>query len=845
MTTQQKEFRFAGVRCINADPSRYPQADGLANSFATALGQYEGVGYVLLRRRDVAALDPTSTFELEIKTVDESGQAGGGATTLKIAGLHIERAVKIGGGADGDDNAVFLVKIVDKRFLLNRWSSTVRQFNQRSWSGGNQTGGFDEKWIRETIKGPVTPWKVSEIVGQLWGDLGGIAGAVPAFPTDTYGRVKVDQIAPPDNLHFLGQNAWAAIHFVLHQVGLTTALGVDGKFEIVEFGGDQDLSSLNLTRVVYSAERWSGGTTFAPETIEVVFPTQYDDYGSELDTEPWSNFATTVSAYRYAVKVGGNGPVAGTKLVLWDTLRAIRRHGSWQIDNLADVQNRAVEIATAWLLNHVQIPAGAPSGWRSSGDRAHGVFSGVVPARLGPMVKAIIWRDYGRDPNAGNGDGLVTELIRFPGYAKPARFFEPGSSTGEPRTFKGIGFEWDDRQAAEHVDGLDFGRPTFPNYPRLPNIVKVVGFRSDPKCCVNTPDDGESDKRWASPVDPYKRLFGGVVHRYDAAAGGLVALEACWVYFPNYSASGCFRVEPNFFYYARLSGQETSIINGRKLPLYVAVSQVRPLPSYQHSCAYAPDSYTQTEYGENQGACDVRHVQVDKAASLSLYRNTLATGCCVPSVTLSIKGSPYPCAVFWTDETTKTPKWTVSPRMKTAQFKAGIELGGDKDNPSFWLIPNGEQKWKTPVLPPEGSESHIYAQFVNGGCVQLAWGARGVTASAVLLRDVWVEDCEVNVTIYGGGCTIYPEDGHECYCYAVCDPITATATCDVTLGKDLCVVRTSRGIVTQLCEAVPGPSSSTVECNVKHCKPLDQCSPLKEKADGSQACCEDQATQGQ
>lgn len=836
MTAQQKEFRFAGFRCVVADPVRYPQADGLANSFATAVGPHEGIGHVLMRRKDIASLSPTDTFSLEIKTVD-NGDAGG-AATLKIDELHIDRAVKVGGGADGDDNAVFLVRIVDKRFLLDRWSSTIRQFNQRSFAGGMQTGSFDEKWIRETIKGPETPWRVSEIVGQLWADLGGVAGGVPAFPVDTDGKIKVDKIAPPDNLHFTGQSAWAAIHLVLHQVGLTTALGNDGKFSIVEFGGAQDLSALNLTRPVYSAERWSGGTTFAPETIEVVFPFQYDDFGAELDTEPWSNFMTTVAAYRYAVKVGATGPVKGTKLVLWDTLRAMRAHGSWQIANLTDLQDRALAIATAWLLNHVQIPAGAPSSWRSSGDRAHGIFSGIVAASLGPAVKAIIWRDYGRDA-ADGGDGLVTELIRFPGYPKPARFF--GGGAGELRSFKGIGFDWDDRQAAEHIDGLDFGRPTFPSYPRVANIVKVVGFRNDPKCCVQTPDDGGAAKNWAAPLDPYRRLFGGVVHRYDAAQGGLVALEACWVYFPDYPS--CNKVEPNSYHYARLSGQETSIINGRKLPLYVAVSQIRPLASFQHACLYAPDTPSQVEFASDYGACDVRHVQVDKASSLSLYRNTLASGCCSPSVTLSIKGSSYPCAVFWTDEATKTPKWTVSPKMKTAQFKAGIELGDGNDAKSFWLIPNGTEKWKTPVLPPPGSESHLYAQFVNGGCVQLAWGARGVTASAVLLRDVWIEDCHVNVTVYGGGCTIYPEDGHDCYCYAVCDPITATATCDIELGKELCVINTSRGIVTQLCDAVPGPSSSTVECNVKHCKPLDPCSPLAENQQGKQACCEDQGTQ--
>lgn len=813
-----KEIRFAGRRCITNDPTRYPQAEGKANAFATGIGPFSGVGYVLMRRVDLFDLDAGAEHSLTFSTSE-----GGASQTMTFSRLVIDKAVKVGGGADNDDDAGFLVRLVDRRWHLCRFSATFRQFNVRSWSGGAPLY-FDEKYLRETIKAPETPWKNSEIVEFLWSDCG-FAGALPAFPVDAFGRPLIDAVAPVENLHFNGKNAWIALHDVLHQIGWTTALDHEtGDFSFVQLGGDQDLSALSNNRVVYNAERFSGGTTYAPETIVVAFPIHYDDYGSERDTEVGGNFVTSFSAFQFSIPTGASQAVAGSRMVVWDSTRAVRRHGSWMIDNAAELFDRSLAITLGYLGNNAQGTI------QSSGDRAHTLFSGVEPeARLGSKIKALIVRDYGRDPTKGMGDGLVVELLRHPGTPLgEAMLAERDGGCGE-RTFIGLGFEFSDRTIIEHQDGLDYARPTFPNYPRLPNVVKLTKFKTDDSCCVET--ESGDERIWAIPYDPIKRLFGGVVHRYDAASG-FESLEECWLYFPNHP-SDVFRIEPNAFYYARLSGQETSIVDGRKLPLYVATSHVRVLPSWSNECLYLPDGTNGEEFTHGFGACDVKTIAVDATTSLALYRRTLPDGDgeedsadkCKPSVAIAIKGSDCPEAVFFTPADSKVPKWTVSPKMKTAKFKSGIEIGdADVDGgASVWLLPGGaSQKIKIPDNVPASIDRHIFASAVDGECIQTSWGDRGVTADHEFVENVSISYSGGTVWLYG-----------DCGCYLYQDPLT------ISLLVEKCPIETSRGIVVQLCDETPSGDSPSVVCDVKHCRPLDPCDPPTASSDGSLTCCED------
>lgn len=814
MTDQGKEIRFAGRRCVTMDPSRYPQAAQKANAYATSIGPHSGLGYVVMLRRDLADLDPAGAFDLTFTVSDD-----GNASTVTFKDLVIDVATKIGGGADNYDEAAYLVRLVDKRWHLTRWTTAFRRFNVRSWAGG-EPNYFDEKWIRETIAAPLTPWKNSEIISQLWGDLG-FAGPLPAFPVNALGRPRIDDIAPIENLHFNGVSAWTAIHDVLHQVGYTTAINHEkGVFEFVELGADQNLAFTN-DRVIYNADRYSGGTTYAPERITVAFPTRYDDYGSERDTEPSGNWCSTWAAYAVTLPTGAQNAIAGTHLTLWDPTSAVRRHGSWAIDNAGDLMNRAVAIISGYLQNNAQ---GVPS----SGDRAHTLYQGLQPAaRCGPQIKALIVRDYGRDATRGVGDGLVTELMRHPGWPEPAEHFAAG---GE-RLMSGLGFGFSDRSVIEHRDGLDLQRPTWPSYPRLPNLIKLTKYEISSECCVSTEEvsEGEEDpgdaKPWALVWDPVKKLFGGVLHRYDAASG-FTALEEVWLYFPNYD-SGKFKIEPDAFYFARLSGQETSARDGRKLPLYVASSHIRALPSWSNECLSLPDSGVEFEHGK--GACDVKTLAVDASTSLALYRREPADDKCRPSVGIAIKGSPYPCSVFWTGPDSKVPKWTVSPRMKTAQFRSGIELGGacgeasESDSPSTWLLPGAQaQKIKTPSNSPTAPAALLAK--TSGDCVETEWGPEGLTAEHNFVDNVVINYAGGTVWMYG-----------DCDCYIYQSPLV------ITLDVTKCPVKSDRGIVVQICDETPdGSGGGSGDCgNVMHCKPLDPCNP---PADGD-ACCSSTSTE--
>lgn len=832
----EKEIRFGNFQVVVNDPARYPQAVGKANAFATAIGPHSGLGYVLMKRSDLAQLDAGQSYDLKFTVSD-----GGNQSTTTFSDLVVDVGVKVGGGADGDDDSIYLVRLVDRRWHLTRYTSTFRRFNVRSWAGGEQLRYFDEKWIRETIKAPLTPWKNSEIVAFLWSDLG-FAGPLPAFPTNDQGRPKIDDVSPVENVHFNGVSAWTALHDVLHQIGWTTALDHEkGAFNFVELGSRQDLSKLSNDAVVYSADRYSGGTTYAPERITVAFPTRYDDYGSERDTEVQSNWSTSWAAYAITLPTGATQAIAGSNLTIWDSTTAIRKHASWQIDNPGDLFSRALAIMLGYLGNNAQGTA------QSSGDRAHTIVSGVeTAARLGSRLKAIVVRDYGRDPNRGDGDGLVTELVRHPGWPSAARYFGEESLGGE-RSLIGLGFEFSDRVVVEHQDGLDLQRPSWANYPRLPNLVKLTKYKTDDKCCVeveeqSSGEDNGDAREWAIPVDPLKKLFGGVVHRYDAATG-FTALEECWVYFPNYP-SDVFKIEKDAFYYARLSGQETSIIDGRKLPLYVATSHVRALPSWSNECLYLPDGENGEEFEHGFGACDVKTIAVDAASSLALYRRKLAdadedgeeddAAKCKPSVGITIKGSPYPCAVFWTGEDSKTPKWTISPKFKTLQVKAGIEIGqvttnddGESEGSSVWLLPGGQSaKIKLPSNTPAGAGVALMTSGVDGECVATEWGPKGVTGDHDFVENVTINYSGGLVWLYG-----------DCDCYIYQSPLS------ISLDVEKCPIETDRGIVVQLCDETPDSDQGSADCgDPKHCKPLDPCDPPEESASGKLTCCEDTAS---
>ena len=98
----------------------------------------------------------------------------------------------------------------------------------------------------------------------------------------------------------------------------------------------------------------------------------------------------------------------------------------------------------------------------------------------------------------------------------------------------------------------DIARKTYPNYPRLPNIVQVDDTGSGTGADVTPNGDG---------------LFRGHVARW--VAGSLDILEDCWIRFvdDHDNNNGSVTVTNQDYFYGRLSGVETS--GGTQLAIYL------------------------------------------------------------------------------------------------------------------------------------------------------------------------------------------------------------------------------------------------------------------------------------
>lgn len=804
MSTQAKEWKFGGHNCVIMNDAQYPTAIGKANSFVCPIGMNEAVGHVLLLRDDLNKIDYDIAHTLEIKQEGGDPSDGIAEVALSFPGLYIDKAIKVTKGPDEHPGTVFLVRFVDPRFFLSRWSETHRQFNVRSWSGGEQAAGFRDDWIRETIKGPDEPYTLSEVIAFLWGDCNNIAGAFPGLPAGYTTQT------PPENLHFTGTNPWRSLHNLLHLHGMTTVKDpFSGSHKIILFGDTQTFPAGNFT-AMWTSEIYNGGVTFGPEKIRVNFPFVYEDYGSERDTEVIDNFVTTRSFYSRLIETGIPAALPGTTLTLWDSYPARREHSQdAHVVNENECIERANQIVSGWLRNHLQFPRLAPNPV-SSGRRFHSILQGLVGGLVpGPRLKAVIWRDYGHTPGM-EGDGLVTEILSHPGY--DIRVTDEPQTGANQRNFEGVNIDFAEWQSiGEHEGGHDYARPTWPVYPRLPNFVKVIEWADERRCCV---EPMAPERKFAEPLDIGKKLWGARVYRYDSAHGGIEELEDCWAHFPQWKIKGEYKVDKNGFYYARLSGMETN--QGRTLPLYVCDTQLRPNPPWGVKCKSAPDQLG--EVIKDFGLCDVKRVTVDKSSSLMAYVDDEQEEPCSPAVVAAIRASDKPHSVFATIEGKKTPQWWQSPEVESVKIFRFLELG---DGAGSYLLPGGAGKMKLPPAPASG-DRFLYSKSA-GPCYETDWNDPGVTAEHTVLKDVTIDECNVYGTVTHD-CQLICDYG----CYLICEDPVFTGWCEITLDKETCKIKTVRGAVVELCGDTYQGGGGGSDCPTKHCIPFDPCDPNKD-----------------
>lgn len=436
MPDQAAYIKFAGRNVIQANPSRYPMAAGLANGYSNVLGPAPGIGYVLMLRRDWNQIysQRNGTFTLEFTAAGK---------TAKVIGLYIISAVKVSGGPAGSDNAVYMLKLADKRWHA-RMSDTARQINMRCPAPPATSGG--SLYYASSLDGG-SPYTWARACQVVWNDVPGF-GDWPGLP-------MTPPTTTPENFSFVGVPAIDALATLLDCLSCTITFNPsDGTIKIVQSGVTQAGLSGKIEAAkdyIVDSEPFDIPAALTPATVRVYFHRRDKHYGTERFTQRDSDAWTTNAWHKIDCPSTGLSTVAGTIVSIWDDLPAIYDFDG-TLANDSDLNDRANLRAQNLL---AEISTGSA--------RRRTVYSGVIDFIPGSQLKLVQWRNHDSRPDIGTG--LVTEIRNQPGL-----IVLPDSKTGlyDPEPGGG-GF------ASETIAPPDLGRHSSPNYPPLVSIVTLDG----------------------------------------------------------------------------------------------------------------------------------------------------------------------------------------------------------------------------------------------------------------------------------------------------------------------------------------------------------------------------------
>jgi hypothetical protein len=223
----------------------------------------------------------------------------------------------------------------------------------------------------------------------------------------------------------------------------------------------------------------------------------HKSYGQERDTERDNNIVVVGNSDVMDMPTGISGAV-GMKMA-WDDLPMVFDEDGNQT-NSPEVSERAENRVARYVT-------------RSSVQKQHRIYIGLLNTFIpGGRIRAVLWRNWD-DGDENDLGGTVTEFVCGPQLVTGLK----QSSTGE--------WAWlDDELCAperEQYGPPDFGRHTFPNFPRLVNAVQVQH---------STVTDGNLALANAkSQQNVYFHV--GVIRRF--VAGDLTTLDQCLILFTD------------------------------------------------------------------------------------------------------------------------------------------------------------------------------------------------------------------------------------------------------------------------------------------------------------------------
>lgn len=496
-----------GQQVILVDPTlEGTQAWMKANALFYPLGPEPSEAWLLMTGEAVRALTASAAAD-SLSIIWEIHTAPGKFTRYTFPGWKFVKAERLLHGGNEQPTSLYLAQFADGRYFAreNSDSGSIRA-NIRSYAQSSSylTGTSGYTW--------------TSLVTELWNACT-FLGAFPGLP----GGLPIDSV--PETSFFIGLNAYQALNAVLNQLDCAIApTPSTGAFTIVQLGGDQELPNYP-NNLVWDGEPIGTNADIAA-TLKIYFNYHYKNYGQEKDTELVDNWA-----YNGAGSVGTTNTdvtgASGTKPLWEDMPWVLLEDGSHA--NYSDIITRMANRKSRYVTRYTV-------------DLVHKVYSSIrQDFKPGGQLRGVLFRNWGI-PNFDFG-GTQTEIIGGPEFVSY-------------RTDKNGLLEYSKKELAapeyENYSPLDLGRRSYPNYPRLPQLVKVVHTSGSTGDVVSANGDG---------------LHPGFVYR--VTNGTMTQYEACWILIVNnYDVnSGNVNSNQHAYYLGRLMGVKTSGADQR--PLYV------------------------------------------------------------------------------------------------------------------------------------------------------------------------------------------------------------------------------------------------------------------------------------
>lgn len=485
-------------------------ADRKANSLFYPIGPGYSEAWLVVSGKTLNVLsnatnkNASHTIKWGIVTTSTSSSRQPEVTTSSFPGWRFINAERVLQGGPNQQGSLFLCCFRDVRYLasINSDSGAIRA-NIRSYAQDDNylTGTDGYTW--------------TSFVTELWNAVGQL-GAFPGMPIG----LLIDAV--PETWFFTGHNAWATLNAALEFLDCAISPNpLLGTFSIVRMGAEQLLPA-TLPQPQQNFEPVKSNVDCAA-TLKFYFNKHYKNYGQEKDTELTDNWAYNGwgSSSSQATNITG---AIGVKPLWQDMPIVIGEDGT--DENTSDRSTRMTN-ATSRYVTRVTSPV------------YHRIYSRINTQVLpGGTIKAIIFRNY--DDAQNDYGGTVTEWVAKPDYVRGLS--DVGSSSNLSAT----------SLAQSNLLPPDLGQHSYPNYPRLPQLVQVHHSSGSPGTTVSANADG---------------LHPGFVQRM--VNGVMTELEECWILFvDNYDVNnGHVDGVQDEFYLGRLMGIKTS--EGTTNPLYV------------------------------------------------------------------------------------------------------------------------------------------------------------------------------------------------------------------------------------------------------------------------------------